>query len=120
MIGSQLLTTLLNAPAGQHSLNPQLLQNPSGTVFTLNFSGSPTGNTSDAPIFGRGTGVSAPWDLAATNQLLTALSNEAHTLYQANNNPTAIPQIAIWSAEDALNDLVQVVGSNATTVVLPA
>jgi len=103
-IGTALLQSLM--PPVSNPLNTQLLQNPGGTIWTLNFSGSSTGSTSDAPIFGIGDGVLGVWDLAMTNQLLQSLSAEAQNLYKQNSGGSAIPQIAIWSADKALDVLV--------------
>jgi len=104
-IGSALLTSLFSDP---QPINTQLLENPHGTILTLNFSGSSTGAKSDAPLFGQGSDVVAPWTINTTNQLLTALSTEAQALYQKYASGSFVPQIALWSIDQALDTLVPV------------
>lgn len=106
LIGKQLLQSLLGQ--ADHPLNPQLLQNPSATVWTLNFTGSSTGSNSDAPVFGAGSDVTAPWDVNDTNQLLSALISEAAQLYGQNGGGPVTPQIAIWGIDYALDSLTAV------------
>ena len=113
--GQELLKSLGGLPNSGGNINPDLFNNTSRTVLTLNF----TGQLIDGPVFGPylppNAGVTGPWDLNSTYSLLSALQTQAKTL--SGNN--AAPDIAIWSIEDALNTFYPVSKAFPTTFTVP-
>jgi len=113
--GRELLTTLGGLTTSGGDINPDLFNNTSRTVLTLNF----TGQLIDGPVFGPylppNAGVTGPWDLNSTYSLLSALQTQAKSL---SSNNTA-PDIAIWSIEDALNTFYPVSKAFPTTFTVP-